>query len=298
MSRGKDKNKIDLTSTGFEAKWGPDVASQGFTPIPNALLRNLGPLGISAPELVTFLAILSHEWRLQNAYPSVETVAGYQGKDTSTVRDHTRSLEKKDVIKRIARTGTSNEYSTAPIKNRLIELCSRSEKLISPYLDPDTPAMPKSNNIPYQNPDTKEDSGKQDLNINTHLSSDDETGNERLKESFEHIRGTTLSPLDAENLDSLINESSAARVAGAITNLAARSHKPSNISVGYLAKIVTEIKEPAPTRPKFNPCGLNGCGPSGFIDVSDDGKRRMLECKCHYKFRISDSDWKATYGNV
>jgi Helix-turn-helix domain len=111
-----------------------------------------------------------------------------------------------------------------------------------------------------------------------------------LQEEFELLRGEKLTQAELSEFTALISKSSLEQVRSSIEELRRRPKKPGRLSVGYLGRVVVDIKEPVPPRPKFVPCGRNSCK-NGFIQIG----RTTKECKCHYEFNQMLADWKGRY---
>ena len=133
----------------FSAKWPPELAADGFTIIPNVLIRNKARLGITDPEFAIIISLTLFRWDQRNPYPAVATLCDYMGKGDSTVRDITRSLEDKGLINRIQRNNQPTEYDFSPLTEKL-------KSYTQPIRKP-RPPSPKVNRGTYQNTATEED---------------------------------------------------------------------------------------------------------------------------------------------
>lgn len=116
----------------FESKWPPEVASLGFTMVPNALLKFYPVFGLTPSEFLALVNIESYRWNAERLpFPSVEKLALRMGVSERTVTRTITSLQdKKGVLIRYKRTNTSNEYSLEPLADRLVllvEMTSVSE---------------------------------------------------------------------------------------------------------------------------------------------------------------------------
>lgn len=111
--------KLEQADYSFAAKWSDQIAERGHTALPNLLIINQVKLGITDSELVTLIGLLLHKWDENDPYPSVARLAKYSGSTQITIRRHLRSLDKKGLIERKKRSGTTNEYSLKPLINKL-----------------------------------------------------------------------------------------------------------------------------------------------------------------------------------
>lgn len=132
----------------FSDKWSYRLQSDGFTAIPNTLIKNQARLGITDPEMVVIVSLASFKWNRQMPYPSVATLSGFTGKTTGAVRNNLRNLEKKGLIKRIYRENQTNKYDLSPLINVLDSYAQTIKKSTLPSR--------KFSTAPYQKNDTKE----------------------------------------------------------------------------------------------------------------------------------------------
>lgn len=103
----------------FVEKWSPLIATKGYTPMPNLLIAHQKELGITNGEMVILLDLLLYKWDNKHPFPSVATLAKSNGMALETIRRHIRSMEKKDLIKRLFRKANSNEYNLGLLIKRL-----------------------------------------------------------------------------------------------------------------------------------------------------------------------------------
>lgn len=136
----------------FSSKWSAAVDAQGFTAVPNLLVRYQGDLNITDAEMSVLIAILSFKWTNAMPYPSASTIGEYIGKSVNSVRDKLRSLEDKGLIERIPRPGTSNEYNLTPLDMKLRTYAHPIENSI--------PVYRKQSGLPYREFETKEEALK------------------------------------------------------------------------------------------------------------------------------------------
>lgn len=132
----------------FSNKWSPQLQSDGFTTIPNTLIKNQARLGITDSEMVIIMSLVSFRWNQQMPYPSVATLSTFTGKTTGAIRNNLRNLEKKGIIRRIYREGQTNKYDLLPLINKLNSYTQPIKK--------STPPSHKFSISPYQKNNTKE----------------------------------------------------------------------------------------------------------------------------------------------
>ncbi len=113
------------------AKWSEAIAEDGFTMVPNSLLKHYGQLGLTPSEFLILVNIESYRWEADNfPFPSVETLAKRVDMKTRTVtRIITRLHKDKRLIIRRPRRNTSNEYSFYPIIYKLTQLVRQEQQV-------------------------------------------------------------------------------------------------------------------------------------------------------------------------
>lgn len=132
----------------FANKWSYQLQTDGFTPIPNTLIKNQAKLKITDAELVVIVSLASFKWDRQMPYPSVATLCSFTGKTSGAVRNNLRNLEKKGFIKRVYRENQTNKYDLSPLIKVLNSYTQPIKKSIHHSYKLDT--------LPYQKNDTKE----------------------------------------------------------------------------------------------------------------------------------------------
>jgi hypothetical protein len=117
----KTKNK----ATGFEEKWGRDVARLGFTQVPSLLLKAQRRLGLKPTHLAVILQILDHWWDPERpAWPGKKLLSDKLGINPRQVQRVIAELESRGYIRRVERhhaSGgkTSNQYDFTGLVNEL-----------------------------------------------------------------------------------------------------------------------------------------------------------------------------------
>lgn len=110
------------THHSFEQKWSKAIHEHGFTAIPNLLFSHRKELGLTAPEFFVLAAIETFRWSVENPWPSLEALRRRTGYTPRTLSRTISSLQRKGLVKRIRRTGTSNMYSLEPLVHRLDQI--------------------------------------------------------------------------------------------------------------------------------------------------------------------------------
>ncbi|MCF8567042.1 helix-turn-helix domain-containing protein [Alicyclobacillus tolerans] len=115
-------------TTRIEMIWGSRLLDEGFTAIPNILLRNYRKLGIDHNEWGLLCVLLSYKHDARDPYPEQETLAQNLGLSVRQVRNLTTSLQSKGFLivgrRRNQRTQKygSLVYNLSPLMNKLLEI--------------------------------------------------------------------------------------------------------------------------------------------------------------------------------
>lgn len=133
----------------FSAKWSPRLAADGFTTIPNALIRNQAKLGINSSELVVILCLASHKWDHQMPFPAVSSLCRYTGKSDGAIRGILRTLDSKGFIRRIYRDNQTSKYDLKPLVRILDGYTQPTKKSTPPGQKLDTQDYQKNNTNKY-----------------------------------------------------------------------------------------------------------------------------------------------------
>lgn len=77
--------------------WG-DILDEGFTSVPNLLLRYRSILGIKPQHLSLIIDIMSFKWDIYSPFPSYTTLAKRAGVDERTIKRITQDLEELKLL--------------------------------------------------------------------------------------------------------------------------------------------------------------------------------------------------------
>jgi len=77
--------------------WG-DILDEGFTSVPNLLLRYRSILGIKPQHLSLIIDIMSFKWDIYSPFPSYTTLARRAGVDERTIKRITQDLEELGLL--------------------------------------------------------------------------------------------------------------------------------------------------------------------------------------------------------
>ena len=82
--------------------WG-DILDEGFTSVPNILLKHRDKLGIKPNHLTLIIDIMSFKWDSENPFPSYTTLAKRSGVAERSIKRLTQDLEEMGLLKRTPR---------------------------------------------------------------------------------------------------------------------------------------------------------------------------------------------------
>jgi predicted transcriptional regulator len=126
----------DVKKNSAVEKWGSSLASTGFTILPNQLLTYNSKAAeeekISPSEFFVLCQLLLHWWSARDMpFPSKSTISERTGLSSRQVQRTLGSLEKKGLLKRVARFGKanagrmSNAYDLSSLVRTLDALASK-----------------------------------------------------------------------------------------------------------------------------------------------------------------------------
>src|SRR5215211_4499656 len=129
MPRNDDRHSDNSVGNHkLAVRFGNVILEEGFTVLPNILLRHQATLKLTSPEFNFIAQIWYHWWSEKDAYPALTTVSKRMGvKDVGTLRRISKSLQKKGYLlvkDRVSpvRGQLSSEYDFSPLINLLEEL--------------------------------------------------------------------------------------------------------------------------------------------------------------------------------
>ena len=110
----------DPHSFSIKGKWPDKVLEQGFTAIPNSLIRFRVELGIGISEFFVILAIESYRWDNWNQpFPSLKALSKLTGLSERQVGRITRGLASSGYIVKTRRFNKTNLYDLTPLGEEL-----------------------------------------------------------------------------------------------------------------------------------------------------------------------------------
>lgn len=111
----------------IEIIWGARILDEGFTSIPNLLIRNLRKIGMTDAEWVLVCTLLTYKYDARDPYPSEERIAEHMGISERAVRKLIKSLKEKGLIlvghrrDKASKKRITNVYNFKP----MIDACLR-----------------------------------------------------------------------------------------------------------------------------------------------------------------------------
>ncbi|MGH7808302.1 MAG: helix-turn-helix domain-containing protein [Thermodesulfobacteriota bacterium] len=113
--------------------WG-DVLDEGFTSVPNILLRYRSSLDIKPQHLVLIIDIMSFKWDSENPFPSYSTLAQRAGVAERSIKRIVQDLEEMNLLIRTQRFDEESGaqittiFDFRPLVQRLIEVMPKIEE--------------------------------------------------------------------------------------------------------------------------------------------------------------------------
>jgi hypothetical protein len=113
--------------------WG-DVLDEGFTSVPNILLRYRSSLDIKPQHLVLIIDIMSFKWDSENPFPSYSTLAQRAGVAERSIKRIVQDLEEMNLLIRTQRFDEESGaqittiFDFRPLVQRLIEAMPKIEE--------------------------------------------------------------------------------------------------------------------------------------------------------------------------
>lgn len=106
----------------MDAKWGSAILDDGWTAIPNKLLKNAAQLDLDPTETLTLIYLVRFWWTADEMpYPSISKTSEQMGVTRKTLGKKFASLEDKGLIK-LVETGGKRSYSLSGLKDALAKL--------------------------------------------------------------------------------------------------------------------------------------------------------------------------------
>lgn len=113
--------------------WG-EILDEGFTTVPNILLKYRKNLRIKAKHLVLIIDIMSFKWNSENPFPSYTTLAKRAGMEERSVKRTMQELEELHLLRRTQRFNKESgaqittTFDFRPLVKKLNEEKSKSKK--------------------------------------------------------------------------------------------------------------------------------------------------------------------------
>src|SRR5215210_2357753 len=88
----------ERTPYAIVARWGDELLDDGFTVIPNLIMKHYAKLGISPSEMMLVAHIVQYQWTEKNPYPSLKGIAERMGLSRRQVNNYIKSLKDKGYL--------------------------------------------------------------------------------------------------------------------------------------------------------------------------------------------------------
>lgn len=103
-----------------QTRWGgrPEMLARGFVGVPILFLESaaaLRPYQLNPAEVLFVISLMAHKWDERAPFPGYKRIAKWMGKTESYARKLARDLQTKGLLKRIERTGYTNEFDLTPL---------------------------------------------------------------------------------------------------------------------------------------------------------------------------------------
>lgn len=103
--------------------WGPAIAREGWTSIPNSLLKKAHQLDLDAAELVLIAYLLRFWWKREKLpFPSMEKIAQESGISRRTLDRKVTSLTEKGLLEAKRERGETTSYDLRGLVTKVREL--------------------------------------------------------------------------------------------------------------------------------------------------------------------------------
>ncbi|WP_078430460.1 DnaD domain protein [Alkalihalobacterium alkalinitrilicum] len=116
----------------IELMWGNEILDDGFSILPNMLIRYARKLGLTYGEIHLINVISTYKHDNRDPYPSQEAIAEHMDITTRQVRKMIESIEEKGLVMVGQRTAEgkfkSNVYNFQPLIEKCLELQKKNRK--------------------------------------------------------------------------------------------------------------------------------------------------------------------------
>jgi hypothetical protein len=122
--------------------WG-EILDEGFTSVPNILLRYRSKIGLKPKHIMLIIDIMSYKWDAGYPFPSYSTLSQRSGIEERSVKRITQDLEELGLLVKTPRfdneTGAqvTTVFDFRPLVTKLIEELNRDEKLPDSAINPE-----------------------------------------------------------------------------------------------------------------------------------------------------------------
>jgi hypothetical protein len=108
-----------------QTRWGGEalMLSRGFVGVPILFLETfaaLTPYRLNPAEAVFVISLMAHKWDERAPFPGYKRIAKWMGKSESYARKLARDLETKGLLRRVERSGYTNEFDLSPLFSAVV----------------------------------------------------------------------------------------------------------------------------------------------------------------------------------
>lgn len=129
QAKASDRKRSDKTRRKLATRWGSHRCffREGWVGVPVSFLCRYGSpkmpsSGLTASEAMFVLQLMAFKWDARDPYPSYHTLAERMGITDKQVRRYAQSIERKGLLERSARIGSSNNFDLTKLFDALHDL--------------------------------------------------------------------------------------------------------------------------------------------------------------------------------
>lgn len=108
-------------------RWTPKLSEAGYTPVSDIFLKHYAEMSppITTPEAMIIIQLMMNKCDKNPPCITFKGIAERMGITATAVRAHVRRLEKNNYLKRVFRSGSTNEFDLEPLFSRLERIVDR-----------------------------------------------------------------------------------------------------------------------------------------------------------------------------
>jgi len=121
--------------------WG-EILDEGFTSVPNILLRYRSRIGLKPKHIMLIIDIMSYKWDAGYPFPSYSTLSQRSGVEERSVKRITQDLEELGLLVKTPRFDSKTRaqvttvFDFRPLIKKLIEEMNRDDEIVDSTIYP------------------------------------------------------------------------------------------------------------------------------------------------------------------